>query len=577
MFFTGKINVSATAELLRVNNCISADVVLLFDEIYLQKCKEYFAGESFGSDDAGNLHKGMMMFMIVGLTNNVPYVLHAVPENNIRADWLKEEILKCIQCLQSKGFKVRACVSDNHSTNVSAYQKLLEAYGKDEDDLRIYVEDMPIYLFHDTVHIVKNIRNNLLNQKRLIFPPFISNDLEDLPVEVKGGEITWSLLHKVRERDMQCQANLRAAPKLQANVLHPGNCKQNVTVALAIFNPSTIAAIRHYFPEHADSAGFLELVNIWWTISNSKSRFNSHYKLGNAAVKGDGKPQFLRSFASWLEIWKQRQIPNSQKFTLSGQTNAALVRTLRCHASLIEDLLSEGQQYVLTARFQSDPIERRFGQYRQMSGGRFLISEKDIITSEKIVKIKTLVKEGLQLDSNVLSTEEDPVQMMNLMEDVEGLIGKADNLKLNDESRQVSDTVAGYVAHKTEHLYKDCCHNKLIKNQLNTEYIGVLSRGGLKNPSLPLSIAVSQAFAILDASSTAIRKSGVPARKAGIKILKQYLNSSFIVCDRHNDDFCNRLRKVICNCFFNNERKRVNDSIVKYNVAEFKRVKRQKT
>ena len=210
---------------------------------------------------------------------------------------------------------------------------------------------MPIYLFHDAVHLVKNIRNNLLNQKRLIFPPFTKYDMNDLKVEFKGGEITWALLHKVREMDMKCQANLRAATKLQAKVLHPGNCKQSVPVALAIFDPSTIAAIRHYFPEHSDSAEFLELVNIWWTISNSKQRFNHRNKLGNAAVDGDGKPQFLRNLADWFLKWKREQIPNAAKFTLSGQTNAALVRTLRCHASLIEDLLSEGNQFVLTARF----------------------------------------------------------------------------------------------------------------------------------------------------------------------------------------------------------------------------------
>ena len=31
-------------------------------------------------------------------------------------------------------------------------------------------------------------------------------------------------------------------------VLHPGNCKQSVPVALAIFHPSTSAAIKNYFP-----------------------------------------------------------------------------------------------------------------------------------------------------------------------------------------------------------------------------------------------------------------------------------------------------------------------------------------
>ena len=518
----------------------------------------------------------MTTFMIIGLTNNVPYVIHAVPENKIEAGWLMDELMKCIKCLQLKGFNVKACVSDNHPTNVSAYRKLLDLYGKDEDGLRIYVEDMPIYLFHDTVHLIKNIRNNLLHRKRLIFPPFLSSDLEDKTVEVKGGEISWSLLHKVREKDMECQANLRAAPKLSANVLHPGNCKQNVPVALAIFDPSTIAAIKHYFPDSVDSAEFLDLMNTWWTISNSKVRFNNRNKLGNAAVRGDGKPEFLRNFANWLENWKSQQMANAQKFTLTAQTNAALVRTLRCHAALIEDLLANGQEFVLTARFQSDPIERRFGQYRQMSGGRFLISEKDIAISEKILKIKALIKEGVQLDSTVLSTEEDPAQVVKLMEDVEELIGEGNTLQLDDKSRLVSDTVAGYIVHKTEHLYKDCCQSKLTNVEPNTEYIGQLSRGGLKNPSMPLSAAVSQAFAVLDASSSAVRKSNIPARKAGMKILAKYVNSDFIVCEKHTDDFSNRIMKVVCNCFFNNQRKRSNESVVKDRVAEFKRVKRQK-
>ena len=85
--------------------------------------------------------------------------------------------------------------------------------------------------------------------------------------------------------------------------------------------------------------------------------------------------------------------------------NAALVRTLRYHAALIEYLQSNGQEFVSTARFQSDPIERRFGQYRQMSGGRFLISEKDINISEKILMINALINEGVEIDSTALTTE----------------------------------------------------------------------------------------------------------------------------------------------------------------------------
>ena len=52
---------------------------------------------------------------------------------------------------------------------------------------------------------------------------------------------------------------------------------------------------------------------------------------------------------------------------------------------------------ISASRFQSDPIERRFGQYREMNGGRLLVSLKDVMTSENILKVKNLVKEGFDI------------------------------------------------------------------------------------------------------------------------------------------------------------------------------------
>ena len=97
--FTGKLNVAATAELLWTNICISG-VVLLFDEVYLQKCEECFGRESVGTDETGNVCKGMTPLMIIiDLTKNFPYVIHAVPENKIEAGWLMGELFKWIKCL----------------------------------------------------------------------------------------------------------------------------------------------------------------------------------------------------------------------------------------------------------------------------------------------------------------------------------------------------------------------------------------------------------------------------------------------------------------------------------------------
>ena len=52
--------------------------------------------------------------------------------------------------------------------------------------------------------------------------------------------------------------------------------------------------------------------------------------------------------------------------------------------ALTDDLLFEGFEYVLLVRFQPDPIERRFSVYRQMSGGRFLVSLREVVNSEKL-------------------------------------------------------------------------------------------------------------------------------------------------------------------------------------------------
>ena len=105
--------------------------------------------------------------------------------------------------------------------------------------------------------------------KWFIFPPFQLSGFKD-PINVPGGVIAWKTFHDVFQRDANLHANLRKAPKPTTKVLHPGNCKQNVPNALAIFDETTIAAVKSYFPEKASAAAFLTLFSKWCVLSNSK-------------------------------------------------------------------------------------------------------------------------------------------------------------------------------------------------------------------------------------------------------------------------------------------------------------------
>ena len=54
------------------------------------------------------------------------------------------------------------------------------------------------YLFFDTVHLVKNIRNNLLNARKFVFPPFGFNIRDQQSITMVGtlsGQ-TWNTLAK---------------------------------------------------------------------------------------------------------------------------------------------------------------------------------------------------------------------------------------------------------------------------------------------------------------------------------------------------------------------------------------------
>ena len=89
--------------------------------------------------------------------------------------------------------------------------------------------------------------------------------------------------------------------------------------------------------------------------------------------------------SDWIESWAQ-----ISDFCLTKQTSKAFVITLRGQALLMRELLDEGYEFIFTRRFQSDPLENRFSQYRQISGGRFLTSLREVLSNERILTCRSL-------------------------------------------------------------------------------------------------------------------------------------------------------------------------------------------
>ena len=55
------------------------------------------------------------------------------------------------------------------------------------------------------------------------------------------------------------------------------------------------------------------------------------------------------------------------------------------------------------AKFQSDQLKRRFSQYRQMNGGRFLVSLREVVHSKNILLRRSLLQQRINFRKECLS------------------------------------------------------------------------------------------------------------------------------------------------------------------------------
>ena len=72
--------------------------------------------------------KGILAFMVVRLKQSTPFVVQVIPQASqanpkvaFNGQWLAEKIADNIDSLTEIGLSVRDIVTDNHSTNVSAF------------------------------------------------------------------------------------------------------------------------------------------------------------------------------------------------------------------------------------------------------------------------------------------------------------------------------------------------------------------------------------------------------------------------------------------------------------------------
>ena len=417
-----------------------------------------------------------------------------------------------IQNVTRAGYRIVSVISDNNVVNRKMFMEL-SGTGR----LVPYIQnpinvDERIYILFDTVHLLKCIRNNWINdvEKSFIFPDFSDNT-------VILNAVFSDLINIYH---MEKESILKDGYKLTWKSLFPNNIdRQNVKLALKVFDRTTIAALEVLGPhtsklQHWEgTAQFISIVLKFWNIVNVKNTTKGLHKLLEDATVissiKDDRLNWLDRFSSWLKLWNTK---TEKQGHLSKETSTALIHTVDTLVLLVKYLLHHHKlQFVLLGKFQTDNLEARFGLYRMLSGSNYLVSVNEVLQSEKKLKVHSLLK--LYTNSHGIIRIKD-----FFMEFSEPSSGKCDeefvkefpydNVSTKAKNEDLASLLytAGYVARKAS-SQTDCNECKeLFGNKGNTmdldpihfQYINHLDRGGLIYPSNLLFMVLQVAYNIFN-------------------------------------------------------------------------------
>lgn len=391
------------------------NIVLMMDEIHLQQFFEYKGGRFTGAAaNCAEPAKTAHVFMVQSLLSSYKDVAHILPVSRITAEELHRVLRGVIMNLEDAGLHVVAVITDNNSIN----RKVMSLFGRNHKPLIVYPhpaqQQLPLFHIIDTVHLLKCIRNNWLNQKTcdkcLYFPPFESE--QEQGVKMQGASFT--SLKKLYEAEQD--SVVKVAYGLTYKSLNPTNLeRQNVKLAMKIFSSFVSSALRLrgtelklILPE--ETAEFIDLVLRWWNIVNVKTpqkgwRLRDPWQEPISAMSCK-QIEFLDKFATWLDNWKSRGM---QTGTLTNETHSALRQSTYALIEVARYCLDElGFKYVLLGKFQTDALEARFGKYRRLCGSHYNVSITEVFEAETKIRIQNTLLLKDFTDSSKEENEPEP-------------------------------------------------------------------------------------------------------------------------------------------------------------------------
>ena len=199
--------------------------------------------------------------------------------------------------------------------------------------------------------------------------------------------------------DSEKACTVKLAPSLSQKALNPSSTeRQSVHLMLRIFNDKVVSAFNIIGDKETnfesksvimDTKNFISIIYKLWKMLNVKHPFKGRNTrdICSDPVRSIDSEQLLyfSKIGDWLDRWEKCGLKTG---CLTKETLGALRHTVRTMVILCKYLLTDLQfKYVLTGKFQTDKLEYRFSQYRRLAGTNYHVSVREIMESEKKLKL----------------------------------------------------------------------------------------------------------------------------------------------------------------------------------------------
>ncbi|RLU26632.1 hypothetical protein DMN91_000428 [Ooceraea biroi] len=377
---------------------LSRHCVLLLNEINLRKsvtvCSRnltYVGLTDFGEDGPHctdiqdqATHGLVLMLQSITYSYTQPIAVFA-SKKPVKSEELAKLLIKAIIFVEKNGAQIHGVIADGAATNVKMWS-LLGVSGAMRNTKTSFThpvdKDRKVFVFSDTPHIIKNIRNRLYNKNKLR--------------KSSDKYICWDYFKILFDLDSIHPGNARACPKItRRHIVLDNASKMCVRLATQIFSNSVAQGLAFYLSRGVKSlAGYEETIKFCTQINDMFDALNR--KSPNEGLTPETKDfKILQDSLQWLNEWesaKEKGDITADEY-LTTQTSEALRMSLHSTIDLCRYLIEKFDfKYLLTGKVNQDNLEKFFGTIRQAAGSNDHPSCPTFLQLYKVLSIYSIIK-----------------------------------------------------------------------------------------------------------------------------------------------------------------------------------------